>query len=54
MFNEIIDTLCNEILLEKNTDRKYALASSLKEILQATLTYEYVNPPLTEEEIEEN
>lgn len=54
MFNEIIDTICKEILLEKNTDRKYALASSLKEILQAKLTYEYVNPPLTEEEIEEN
>ena len=54
MFNEIIDTITLEIRQEKDLDKKYALVSSLKELLQANITYEYVNPPLTEEEIEEN
>lgn len=54
MFEEIIDTITIEIKQEKDLDKKYALVSSLKELLQANITYEYVNPPLTEEEIEEN
>lgn len=54
MFEEIIDTITIEIKLEKDLDKKYALVSSLKELIQAQLTYEYAKPKLTKEEIEEN
>ena len=54
MFEELIDTITIEIKQEKDLDKKYALVSSLKELLQANITYEYVKPKLTKEEIEEN